>query len=243
MIQLLILGLTTGTLIGTVGIGGILLSPLLTYIIGIDLHLAMAVSSWSFLFTGIVGTTTYAGQRTISWRMAGWLSAGIVPAALVGARVNTALPTTILTIILAALIIFSGLHALYKQPVTQADKAEMSYVWLILIGLGVGFGSALTGTGGPVLLVPLLIFLQVPALAAIGVSQVIQLPVATFASLGFGLYGQIDFALGTTLGIIQAVGVVLGAYIAHRVPAGQLRKIVAIALIGVGLFMTGRTIL
>jgi uncharacterized membrane protein YfcA len=243
LIKLLILGLVTGTLIGTVGIGGILLSPLLTYIIGIDLHLAMAVSSWSFLFTGIVGTTAYAGKRTISWRMAGWLSVGIVPAAIFGARINTALPTTVLTIILAALIAFSGLNALYRQPITKADKAEMSYALLILIGLGVGFGSALTGTGGPVLLVPILILLEVPALAAIGVSQVIQLPVAAFASIGFGLYGQIDFALGTILGIIQAVGVVLGAQIAHRVPARQLRKIVAIALISVGLFMTGRTIL
>ncbi|WP_457552648.1 TSUP family transporter [Desulfobacula sp.] len=62
-----------------VGIGGILLSPLLTYFLGIDLHLAMAVSSWSFLFTGIVGTITYNRKRTISWYMVCWLSLGIVP--------------------------------------------------------------------------------------------------------------------------------------------------------------------
>lgn len=243
LIKLLVLGLVTGTLIGTVGIGGILLSPLLTFLIGVNLHLAMAVSSWSFLFTGIVGTITYARKRTISWRMVGWLSLGIIPAAIFGAWTNSALPTAALTIILAMLIAFSGLNALSKRAIAKNDIPKMSNVVLVLIGLGVGFGSALTGTGGPVLLVPILIFLNVPALVAIGVSQAIQLPVAAFASIGFGLYGQIDFGLGTTLGIIQAIGVVLGAQIAHSVPAKQLRQIVAVALISVGLFLIGRTLL
>jgi uncharacterized protein len=242
LIKLLVLGLITGTLIGTIGIGGILLSPLLTYFLGIDLHLAMAISSWSFLFTGIVGTITYAVKRTISWYMVCWLSLGIIPAAILGAWTNSALPTALLTIILASLIIFSGLNALYKQPLTENDNFALSKIQLILIGLGVGFGSSLTGTGGPVLLVPILIFLDIPALAAIGVSQVIQLPVAIFASIGFGLYGKIDFELGTTIGIIQAIGVVFGAWIAHSIPSKQLHKIVAFTIIAVGLFLIEQTL-
>ncbi|MBC8441924.1 MAG: hypothetical protein H8D87_19830 [Deltaproteobacteria bacterium] len=63
MIKLLVLALIAVTLIGTIGIGGILLSPLLTYFLGINLHLSMAVCSWSFLFTGIVGTLTYAIKK------------------------------------------------------------------------------------------------------------------------------------------------------------------------------------
>ncbi len=59
----------TGLLIGTVGIGGILLAPMLVYIAGIDLHLAMATSSLSFLFAGIAGTVAYARKGSISWKM------------------------------------------------------------------------------------------------------------------------------------------------------------------------------
>ena len=242
LIKLLFLGLVTGTLIGMVGIGGILLSPLLTYFLGIDLHLAMAVSSWSFLFTGIVGTITYARKRSISWYMVCWLSIGIVPAAVLGAGANTTLPTASLTIILSTLIIFSGLNALYRKPLTKNDNFELSKIQLVLIGLGVGFGSSFTGTGGPVLLVPILIFLDIPALIAIGVSQVIQLPIAIFASVGFGLYGKIDFELGTTIGIIQAIGVVFGAWIAHYIPSKQLYKIVAFTIIAVGLFLIEQTL-
>ncbi len=243
LIKFIVLGLITGTLIGTVGIGGILLAPTLTYIVGLDLHLAMAVSSFSFLFTGVAGSITYARKGTVSWRMALWLSAGIVPAAVFGARVNSLLPTTALVVILATLIAFSGVNALLKGPAANAAETSLSNLTLVLIGLGVGFGSALTGTGGPVLLVPVLLFLNIPALLAIGVSQVIQLPVAVFASIGFMLYGQIDFALGLTLGLIQAVGVLLGARLAHSLPATQLRKVVAVALIGVALFMIGRILI
>ena len=136
LIKLLVLGLVTGTLIGTVGIGGILLAPLLNYFLGIDLHLAMAVSSWSFLFTGIVGTITYARKGTISWRMVRWLSPGIIPAAIFGAWTNSSLQTATLTIILAVLIAFSGVNALLKQPIPKEDTKELSLLRLILIGLG-----------------------------------------------------------------------------------------------------------
>jgi len=236
----LIVGLVTGLLIGTVGIGGILLAPMLVYIAGLDLHLAMATSSWSFLFAGIAGAIAYSRKGSISWSTAGWLTVGIVPGALLGARTNVTLQTDILSIILAALIVLSGINALLKKPLSMAGSFQANRYVLVLIGVVVGFGSALTGTGGPVLLLPILIFINIPALAAIGVSQAIQLPIAIFATVGFSLFGTIDFQLGILLGLIMAIGVVVGAQIAHRVSAKQLRQIVAVVLVAVGLFMTVR---
>ncbi|MBF0280647.1 MAG: sulfite exporter TauE/SafE family protein [SAR324 cluster bacterium] len=236
------IGITTGLLIGMVGIGGILLSPLLSYVLHMDLHLAMATSSWSFLFTGVIGTFFYAKKKSISWEKVWWLSLGIVPATLIGARTNVFLPAKFLTIILAILIGFSGLHAFIRQSVKNLKPNQIGNFQLILIGFAVGFGSALTGTGGPVLLVPIFLFLQFPALQSVGVSQAIQLPIAIFAAMGFALYGQIDFLMGTQLGLIQSAGVVFGALLAHRIAPERLRQIVAFALIGVGILMIGRTI-
>lgn len=234
---LLILSFVTGLLIGTVGIGGILLAPMLVYIAGIDLHLAMATSSLSFLFAGIAGTIAYSRKGTISWNTVGWLSVGVVPAALLGARANVTLQAGVLTVILAALIVASGLNALLRKPLTIKGSFRANRFLLVSIGLAVGFGSALTGTGGPVLLLPVLIFINVPALAAIGVSQAIQLPIAIFATAGFLLFGRIDIELGVQLGLIMAIGVIIGAQIAHRVTAKQLRRVLAIVLVAVGLFM------
>jgi len=232
----------TGLLIGTVGIGGIMLAPMLVFVAGIDLHLALATSSLSFLFAGIAGTIAYARKGTISWNTVGWLSVGVVPAALLGARANVALPAGVLTVILAVVIVAAGVNALLKDPVKISGSFRANRSVLVAIGAAVGFGSALTGTGGPVLLLPILIFIDMPALAAIGVSQAIQLPIAIFATAGFLLFGSIDIELGIQLGLIMAVGVIIGAQIAHKVSASQLRKLVAVALVVVGLLMIVRTL-
>ena len=240
LLTIILIGLVTGTLIGTVGVGGILLTPLLIFFVGTELHLAQATSSFSFLFTGIVGVLMYARRKSISWHHVLWITIGIIPAALLGAKVNTILSGTALTIILATLIVFAGYNALSKHKDGSHTTPSMNKAVLVLIGAGVGFGSSLTGTGGPVLLVPLLLSLGFMPLVTVGISQAIQLPIAIFATTGFYLYGQIDFQLGFTLGIVQAVGVIIGATIAHALPSAQLRSVVAITLIGVGLFMIAR---
>ena len=138
---------------------------------------------------------------------------------------------------MAGLIAFSGINVFINRQNESGVIPDFRKPLLIIIGALVGFGSSLTGTGGPVLLVPILITLHYPALKSIGISQAIQLPIAVFAVIGFWLYGQIDLGLGLHLGIAQAAGVYIGAHIAHRLPIVQLRRLVAIALIGVGAMM------
>lgn len=239
---LLVSALIVGILVGCVGIGGVLLPPVLAYVGGLDLHLAMATSMWSFLFTGTVGTMAYSRRNSVDYRMVWWLGAGIIPATVVGALSNAALPTEALTVLLATLITATGVNAFTKA--STAERAAHSFGSLLLLQIGaiVGFGSALTGTGGPVLLVPILIFLQAPPLLAIGVSQVVQIPVAIFSTLGYVLFGQVDFFLGTTLGLVAAAGVVIGTSIAHAVPILTLRRIVAVSLIGAGILIVMRAL-
>jgi uncharacterized membrane protein YfcA len=232
-----LIALLAGALIGALGIGGVILVPLLSIVLGIDLHVAMSASSFSFLFPAVVGTLTYAFKRSIVWEIVLRLSIGIIPAALLGARVNVNLNTDVLLWIVAGLITFSGVNVLINRRNESDELPDISKLIFIILGALVGFGSALTGTGGPVLLVPILVTLQFPALKSIGVSQAIQLPVAIFAVTGFWLYGQIDLGLGLHLGIVMAIGAFFGAQIAHRLPAVQLRRVVALAMIGVGVLM------
>lgn len=234
---IILIGLLSGTLIGAVGVGGILLTPLLVYFVGTEFHIAQATSSFSFLFTGVVGIFIYARQKSIDWKHVLWISIGIIPATILGAKVNAILSGTALTIILATLISFSGFNALKNRNADIKPRQQITKITSVLIGLGVGFGSSLTGTGGPVLLVPILLLLQFVPLAAVGISQAIQLPIAIFATIGFILYGEIDFPLGLTLGIVQSLGVIFGGKIAHNLPRKTLSKVVAITLLGVGFFM------
>ena len=53
---LLLIAFGVGTLIGAVGVGGILLIPALTAFAGLPIHTAMATALFTFAFTGVAGT-------------------------------------------------------------------------------------------------------------------------------------------------------------------------------------------
>ena len=239
---MLVVALVVGVLIGCVGIGGVLLPPALVYLGGFGFHAAAATSTWAFLFCGVAGTLSYSGRRTIDWRMAAWLGAGVVPTSFLGALANTALPDGLLLAILAALMVITGADTLLRSPSDAGRRARrLGAPALLAGGAFVGFGSALTGTGGAVLLVPILLLLRTPVLVSVGAAQAVALPIVGFSTAGYVLYGSVDFALGTATGLVGAVGVVVGARIAHAAPAAALRRVVATALLCAGLLIAGRT--
>lgn len=236
----LVAALVVGVLIGCVGIGGVLLPPALVYAGGLGFHLAAGTSVWAFLFCGAAGTWSYARRHSVEWRMAAWLGAGVVPTAFAGAWANAALPEGLLMALLAALMVLTGADALLRRPAAEQTRRSGTPA-LLAVGAFVGFGSALTGTGGAVLLVPVLLLLRAPVLAAVGVAQAVSLPVVAFSTAGYILYGSVDFVLGTAVGLVAVVGVVVGARIAHAAPAAALRRVVATALLCAGLLISAQT--
>ena len=238
-IYVLLLGLASGSFIGAVGVGGVLVAPVLAYLLGYDLQAAQAAASFSFLFTGVVGTATYAQKRSIDWRFVRWASAGLIPGAVLGALANSVLPATLLAVALAAILVLAGGRALSQPENDQRFQPVFRWHTRLIVGLGlvVGFASALTGTGGPVILVPTLAALGMGPLRAVGASQASQVPIAVFASLSFAMFGEIDLVLGLSLGVSQAVGILLGASIAHRAPQDILSRVVSAAVLGAGLLI------
>ena len=229
--------LFVGTMIGSIGIGGVLLVPALTYLAGIEIHIAIAACMLSYAFSGLVGAAIYAKQGTIRWATGLWLCLGAMPGAYAGALVVSGLPARTITVVIGVFIVFASVHALRTpREVAQANQNQ-SKILLALVGVVVGFGSAISGTGGPLLLVPALMWLKWPVLTAVGLSQLIQLPISALATLGNYLHGEIDVWPGLVTAAIMIVGVAIGARLAHRLPALLLRRVVAVVLIAVGIWM------
>ena len=112
----------------------------------------------------------------------------------------------------------------------------------LLIGAAAGMLAGLTGVGGGVFLVPLMVgLLAMVQHQAHGTSFLVILPIALVGAITYGIYGHIlgnvdwEVILGLALGGI--VGVVLGARLMMRVPARQLRWIFGIFLVVAGTFM------
>jgi uncharacterized membrane protein YfcA len=238
-LALSVLAVVVGVLIGMVGVGGVLLPPGLVALGDLTANEATATSTWAFVFTGVVGTVAYAWRGVVPWGMLARLSVGVVPAAFVGALVNARLPGSVVLLGLAVLTLFVGVQQLRPRAVRET-RDELGTAALVAVGAFVGFGSALTGTGGPVLLVPVLLTLGVAPLRAVAASQAVQLPVVVAGSVGYLQTGLVDVRLGTALGCLAALGVVAGAVVATRIPAEGLRRIVALACIAAGVFLVIR---
>jgi len=76
-----------------------------------------------------------------------------------------------------------------------------------------------------------LVWLNWPVLTAVGLGQLIQIPVSLLADVANVQAGTIDLPLGITLAITVTAGVVIGARIAHLAPAQLLRRVVITALL------------
>lgn len=241
--HLLILGLITllvGTLIGTVGVGGILLIPALSSFAGLSTHSSMGTALFSFIFTGILGTYLYQKRGSINWEITIPLCLGALLFGYLGSLTNANTSVRNLNLLLSAVIIFAGVYALkpHKGFITTSDKGKLGqFIKLLLIGSAVGFGSGLTGVGGPVLSVPIMVAFGFHPLTSIAASQVVQITAALSGSIGNLKHGFIDFSVAWWITLIELLGVALGVYLAHTASSSLLKKVVSIVCIIVGSYI------
>lgn len=244
LICLLLAAFGVGALIGAVGIGGILLIPALTAFAGLGIHEAMATALFTFTFTGITGTLMFQRRGSIDWRVTIPVCAGAIPFAFLGAWLNSLTGPTALALLLAAVIIFAGIHTLAtwrgpRDPAFHGDHG-LQRALLTAIGAVSGLGSGWTGVGGPALSVPLMVLFGFPALPSIGASQVIQIIAALSGTLGNLNFGTVNFPIAATVTVLEIAGVYVGARIAHAVSPGPLKRFVAWLCIVVGAFLIVR---
>jgi len=234
---LVVIIIAVGILIGGVGIGGVLLVPSLKYIGSVPVHIAIPACMVGYIVTGLIGALIYAKHGTINWSLAIKICIGALPGAYLGSFILPYLPSAILELAIGILILASGLDTLIRQKKQTETRLPSSNTESVSIGFITGIGSALTGTGGPLLLIPILLWRKAPILTAIGLSQAVQVPISLTATAGNFMHSAVDFKLGLILGLILGAGAVAGAKLAHYLPIDLIKKFVAILLIGVGVFI------
>lgn len=228
------LGGIAGLAIGCVGIGGVIIVPALIYVAGLSAQTAIAAALGAFIVSGIVGVYAYSRAGSIRWRDAAVTWIGALPGAFAGAALAQALRPVWLELAIGLLTASAGLHALNRRHAGAGPEQALSAPSLTGLGAGTGLLSALTGTGGPLVLVPILVWLDAPLLAAVGLGQAIQLPVAVAATAANWLGGTLDVRVSVALACGLAVGTWLGAKAAHALPAAALRTTVAAFLVAIG---------
>lgn len=229
-----LIGGAAGVMIGCVGVGGVIVVPALVYGLGLPIQDAIASAMMGYILTGLIGTTIYARAGSIRWPLAGWITLGAAPGALFGAWAGNLVDARLLELSIALLSLWSGVNGLRKRRGAEAEERALRAAELVAVGGVTGVLSAISGTGGPLVLVPILLSLKLPTLAAVGLSQAAQIPIAILATVGNFAYGDPDVSIGVVLGLGLAAGTWVGAKVAHAISREALTRVAACLLIAVG---------
>jgi len=221
----------------------------------IAIRIAFGTSLLVILPTAISGTWTHNKKEAVHWKTALILGLCALVGGLVGATLATHLSSEILETgfggMVLAVALWMGLGLMPKLK-RRTGKIRLKF-WLVgACGFPIGIVSGLTGLGGGVLIVPMLVLtFNFPMHIAIGTSIAsiiftVMGGIAGYIINGLGVSGLPPYSLGyVNLPIwlcLASAGVPmaqLGARAAHALPAKPLRYIFIAFMLYSGLRMIG----
>jgi uncharacterized membrane protein YfcA len=129
------------------------------------------------------------------------------------------------------------LHHLPFKFRFKRSRIFISVIPVWVIGFVMGFIGAVMGIGGGFLLVPMLVYmLRVPTATVIGTSTVLTLVTMISATLLHAATNhQVDAVLALILMVGGSIGAQFGAQASHKMRAEQLRLLLGILILAVGI--------
>ena len=250
IIYYLMLGLFVGYFSGLLGIGGgLIMVPILSFLFEMQhlpphniLHLALATSMATILFTSISSTYQHHAHRAVNWDIFRFMTPGILLGTVLGALIVGYVATQYLTIFFVLFVYFAATQMLVGfKPDPSRNYPTRSEV--TVAGMVIGGISSIVSIGGGVLSVPYLVWHKQPLRNAIATSAALGFPIAFGGTLGYIVTGYLS-GVGLpahSLGYVYlpallwlVIGTMatapLGAKATHRMPVDTLRKIFALLL-------------
>ncbi len=263
VLELAVLGCCTGFLAGLLGIGGgMVLTPFFTLLLagaGIPLehvvHVAIATSMGTILFTSLSSVRAHAKRGAVLWKVVFAVAPGILLGAVIGAQISGALSTFWVASIFACFVYFSATKMFIggNPPPTRHLPGTAGMVGA---GTVIGIISSLVGAGGGFISVPFMTYCNVKMHNAVGTSAALGFPIAFAGTIGYIWSG---WGLETLPGFPYTIGYIhipalisvaamsvftapLGARVAHSIDTKPLKRIFASLLFVLATFMVWKAI-
>ncbi len=116
----LAIGLAGGVLSGLLGIGGgVVLVPMMVFILGIAQHTAQGISMLVIIPTALVALWHFHKDKMVDYRMAGLLALGAVSGAFITANFVQYIPGSDLKKLFGVFIIYTGIRMVMSKPKKQ----------------------------------------------------------------------------------------------------------------------------
>lgn len=220
---------TIGASIGAVGVGGFLVVPVLVFLDGRPLRDAVIAATVSFVGAGIVSLVVSLRRTGNETRSGRSFLVASAPGALAGAMLLRVIDATTIGILITLAVGLAGIGELFGLP--RARTTPSGPLRTCVDGAVTGLASALTGTSGPLVAMPLLAFAGMPIRERIRIGQVAQLPIALTAAIVFIIGGDIAWTAAATSAAALAVGVLGGMALTPRVAPIVLSRTAAVLML------------
>ncbi len=245
------IGLVTGVTTGLTGASGVaVIVPLLSIVMGFDVHEAIATSLVVDVIASLVIAYTYYRHGHLRVGAGAWIALGSVFGAQVGALIATYIPETDLGAGFGLSLLATGAIMWKRRGQGLLPQFNPDTAWalshplketLAAIGLGLLIGTAtgITGAGGGLMiLLVLVLVLSFSMHDAIGTSTLIMAFTATSGAVGYAFHGDVNLIHGIVAGTGAAAGGVISAIVANHIADRTLRKVVSLFFFVLGLIMT-----
>lgn len=237
MFIIILANIIVGGLVGLTGIAGFLL-PMLYISLQYNVREALALSFLAFFVSGVIGSINYYKHGQLNIKFGTKLGMASFVGACIGVYLNSMIDDSIVKILLYMVVLLSGISILFRKDKVSSSNKIPNLFNIILIGFVTAIVCALSGAGGPILVMPLLVVLGVNVKEAIAIALFDSVFIAIPSAIGY-LSGSYSNSL---LGVIfismlsHGVGVFIGSKYSVKVNHIIIKRTVAIGSIIIALY-------
>lgn len=234
-----------GILVGLTGAGGgALMTPVLILVFGIHPVTAVGTDLLYASLTKASGTVVHAYNRTVDWKVVGWLAAGSIPltaltlVALYELDIHGDATQNLVTKILGVALFLTAVSLIFRRqlseffastPIPPRLARNLTIFTGALLGVLVSISSIGAGAIGVTALI--LLYPQMPTLRVVGSGIAHSVPLTLIAGLGHWALGSVNFQLLGSLLVGSIPGIIVGSMLSARIPEIALRITLSATLI------------
>lgn len=237
----LVLGFGIGGSLGLLGGGGSILTvPALVYLVGQSPQVAVATSLAIVGANSALGAFFHQSQGTLNWRVALIFGGTGMIVAYLAAGLSKQFSAAVLMVTFALLmLVVGGLLIRQRTSATNTQQSVDLKLWKVLAGgASVGLLTGILGVGGGFLIVPALVMLVgIPMHHAVGTSLVVIAMNSLAGFLGHLSGVTLDLSLIIVFVVAGVVGTFVGTRLGKRLDAGLLRRVFAVFVMGLAVFL------
>jgi uncharacterized membrane protein YfcA len=242
-----LIGFVVGVLIGLTGVGGgVLLLPVLIYVLGYSPIVAVGSDAVFNFFTKIPAGLLHMSKGTVRRKVVIALAVGSVPGSIGGVAVLTHIRTLygsgvndfikiaigILLLVIPSLLLF---QKRIEESVANRPPTMKSFIGMAIIGVVAGFLVGMTSVGsGSIIMMLLLLFYSYPPKVNVGTDVVHAVVLTGVTGLLHWRLGNVNWPLVGALLIGSIPGGLLGSHLSTRMPMLWLRRILCFLLLATG---------